>query len=82
MYLTLLGPTMDHISKREKLPAQAKANNLDIDDVPPHLCDFKSLGGAAHFTEDPLYEDGGTCEQHVIHDQQSMCLTFDLSYFL
>ena len=35
--------TCDHALKRGKLPAQAKANNLHIEDVPPELSDLNPL---------------------------------------
>ena len=35
--------TCDHALKRGKLPGQAKANNLQIDDVPPELSDLNQL---------------------------------------
>ena len=61
--------TCDHALKRGKLPAQAIANCLDLEDIPPELsCRLKSIRSVAHFTEDPLYEDGSTCgKQRAIH---------------
>ena len=35
--------TCDHALKRGKLPAQAKANNLQIEDIPPELSDLNPL---------------------------------------
>ena len=53
--------TCDNALNRGKLPAQAKVNNLDHDDVPPELSDLNPL--KVHLIslhEDPLHEDGGT----------------------
>ena len=35
--------TCDHSLKREKLPAQAKVNNLDLEDIPSELSGLNSL---------------------------------------
>ena len=35
--------TCDHALKWGKLPAQAKANNLDLEDIPPEVSDLNSL---------------------------------------
>ena len=35
--------TCDNALKRGKLPAQAKANNLDLEDMPSELSDLNSL---------------------------------------
>ena len=49
--------TCDHALKRGKLPAQAKTNNLDLEDIPPELSDLNLSEVCLIY---PVYEDGGT----------------------
>ena len=44
---------------------------LELEDIPPELSD---LSQETYFTEDPIYEDGGTCGNVPFMDQLSMFL--------
>ena len=58
--------TCHNALKRGLLPAQAEANNWDLDDVPVELSD---TGGTSHFSSNPFHEDGCTScgKQCAIH---------------
>ena len=56
--------------KRGVLPAPAKANNLELDDVPVELSD---TGSASYFTADPLHEDGGTSTWQAMCHSWTSC---------
>ena len=42
-------------TEAKKLPAQAKANNLDLENI-PSVIKLKFIGGVVYFAEDTLYE--------------------------
>ncbi len=49
--------TCDNTLKRGRMPAQAKVNNLTLEDVPVRS---ESNGDPTHLSADPLHEDGCT----------------------
>ena len=51
--------TCHNALKRGLLPAQAKANNLDVDDIPVELSDLNPLE-TSHFSSNPFHEDSCT----------------------
>ena len=60
--------------KRGVLPAQAKANNLNLDDIPMELyIRSESTGDTSHFSSNPLHENGSTSLWQATCDSWASC---------